>query len=90
MSHRLLLHNLAYYGIKVKVLSWIKDFLSDREQAMAVDGQRSLPTDVSSGVPKGSVIGPLLFLFYINDLPDHVIHTSTSIFADDSMSSRTI
>ena len=90
VSHRLLLHKLAHYGIRNSVLSWIKDFLTDREQTVVVDGQCSAPAEVSSGVPQGSVIGPLLFLLYINDLPDYVKHSSTSLFADDSMISRTI
>ena len=59
MSHRLLLHNLAYYDIKDEL---IKAFLLHREETVAVDGQHSSPADVSSGVPQSSVIGPLLFL----------------------------
>ena len=55
-----------------------------------MDGQCSAPAEVSSGVPQGSVIGPLLFLLYIKDLPDYAKHSSTSLFADDSMISRTI
>lgn len=90
VSHRLLVHKLAYYGIRNNILAWVKDFLRNREQTVVVDGQVSNSASVTSGVPQGSVIGPLLFLIYINDLPNYVRHTSTSLFADDSMISRTI
>ena len=57
---------------------------------MVVDGQVSAPIDVTSGVPRGSVIGPLLFLVYTEDRPDFVKHSSTSRFADDGMLGRSI
>ena len=90
VSHRLILHRLAYYGIKHEVLNWIKDFLSNREQTVVVGRQCSSPADVTSAGTQGSVIGPLLFLLNINDLPDYVKHSSTSLIADDSVISRTI
>ena len=72
VSHRLRLHKLTHYGIRNNVLSWIKAFLQDKEQTVVVDGQFSESTEVSFGVLQGSVIGSLLFLLYINDLPDYV------------------
>ena len=89
MSDRLLLRESAHV-IRNDVLQWIKDFLADREQVVVVEDQHFSPADVSSGVPQGSVIGPFLFYLYIYDLPKNVKHSSTRLFANDSMMSRTI
>ena len=69
VSHRLLLQKIGFYGIRNGVLQWIEDFLTDREPVIFSWCQRSLPADVSSGVPKGSVIGLVLIILYIKDTP---------------------
>ncbi|XP_076434604.1 uncharacterized protein LOC143274619 [Babylonia areolata] len=69
--------------------AWIKDFLKDRQQAVVVEGTRSDLLPVESGVPQGSVLGPSLFLLYINDLPDG-IKSKIRLFADDTLCSKTI
>ena len=71
------------YGIDGKLLSWIEAFLTGREQVVRVNGELSEPKPVISGIPQGSVLGPLLFVLYINDLPD-VVKSNILLFADDT------
>ena len=90
VSHRHLLKKVEHYGIKRRTLEWISNFLHSRTQAVLVDGQESSESHMSSGVPQGSVLGPLLFLTYINDLPDCISSSTTRLFADDSVLYRQI
>ena len=89
VNHSLLVHKLAHYGITGRVNAWIQNFLKDRRQAVVVEGSKSEPTEVRSGVPQGSVLGPCLFLIYINDLPSYV-QSNTRLFADDTAVDRVI
>jgi hypothetical protein len=84
VSHTLLLHKLKSYGLQMDILSLIKSFLTNRTQKVVIEGWNSDSVDVTSGVPQGSVLGPLLFLIYINDLPDK-IKSKCRLFADDSL-----
>ena len=83
VSHEHLIYKLSKYGIKGKILGWIKDFLNDRTQRVVIRGTASSTRIVTSGVPQGSILGPILFLIFINDLPLEVL-SRLSLFADDS------
>ena len=82
VPHFHLFHKLQFYGIKGPLLSWIKNFLSDRSQQVVLDNKQSDSCNVLSGVPQGTVLAPLLFLIYINDLPLHV-SSKIQLYADD-------
>ena len=83
VSHKHLLFKMSRYGINGQILEWVKDFLSDRTQRVLIRGTASSSQNVTSGVPQGSVLGPVLFLIFINDLPLKVL-SPLSLFADDS------
>ena len=81
--HKGLLLKLRQHGLSGKLLALIENFLSARQQRVVLNGQCSEWKDVSAGVPQGSVLGPLFFLIYINDLPDGLL-SNVKIFADDT------
>ena len=83
VPHQRLLVKLQAYGVADKLYTWINAFLTNRQQQVAVEGSKSPWARVTSGVPQGSVLGPLLFLIYVNDMPD-VIRCPIKIFADDA------
>jgi len=89
VPHQRLLVKLRAYGIQGKLLDWIKAFLTYRQQRVIINNSKSTLTDVISGVSQRSVLGPLLFLIYINDLPN-IIHSPSLLFADDTKIFRCI
>ena len=89
VPHRRLLYKLANYGIRGSTHKRITSWLSGRFQKVVLDGQASDPVPVLSGVPQGSVLGPVLFLIFINDLPEN-IRSSVRLFADDCVLYRNI
>ena len=81
--HSGLLHKLQAYGISGKILGIIKSFLTDRSLRVTLDGVSSSSFPINAGVPQGSILGPTLFLLYINDLPENILQ-NIDIFADDT------
>ena len=84
VSHNILLKKHELYGLKGVTLDWFSSYLSDRQQQCVVEGCVCKPPLISCGVPQGSILGPLLFLIYINDLPGCLLHTKAHMYADDT------
>ena len=89
VSHPHLINKLKSYGISDPLIEWINNFLSGRKQRVVIDGHESNWLEVTSGVPQGSILGPLMFLVYITDLPSSVT-SNVDLFADDSVIHRQI
>ena len=83
INHSKLIWKLHNYGLRSNVLGWIRAFLGDRSQRVVVGGEQSDSVPVTSGEPQGYVLGPILFLVYINDLPENVT-SQVRLFADDT------
>ena len=84
IDHKILLRKLASYGIDHRALKWFDSYLSDRQQKCVVNGELSGARAVTCGVPQGSLIGPLLFLIYINDWPNCLSKALPRMYADDA------
>ena len=89
VPHQRLLHKLHYFGVRNRTLEWIKSFLLGRSQRVQVNGEKSGWADVISGVPQGTVLGPFLFITYINDIVCN-LNSKIKLFADDAVMYREI
>ena len=85
VPHRPLMEKLSSLGLNVYLMKWITEYLTNRSQWVVVEGETSSPAQVLSGVPQGSVLGPLLFLIYIDEVTTNSLSQSSwcNLFADD-------
>ena len=86
LDHKILLNKLDNYGIRGVAHDWFRNYLSERKQYVHINGVSSEHLPISCGVPQGSILGPLLFLIYVNDLATVSKHAITILFADDTNS----
>ena len=84
LNHEILLAKLKYYGIQNKELSWFHSYLTDRKQYVEMDGSRSPNLTITTGVPQGSILGPLLFIIYMNDIHEASDIFHSILYADDT------
>ena len=89
VPHQCLILKLRQVGIRGKIIEWIQEYLNHTRQRVILKNSVSQWLPVTSGVPQGSILGPILFLIYVNDLPDYVSNT-TKMFADDTKAYSTI
>ena len=84
VNHEALIRKLSAYQCSQAALNWFESYLTSRNQKVVFKGHTSIPLPVQTGVPQGSILGPLLFILFINDLPLHMSHSQVDMYADDS------
>ena len=84
VCHSPLIHKLNHYCIKEKINNWIETWLANRTQSVVIDGERSKPVSVDSGVAQGSVLRLRLFVYYINNMPEG-LNSVVRLFVDDTI-----
>lgn len=84
VNYDILLHKLEFYGVRGIALTWFRNYLTDRKQFTFVNNVSSTVSCATTGVPQGSILGPVLFLIYINDIENSVVNSNIKMFADDT------
>ena len=84
VEHSILLKKLYHYGIRGTALNWLKSYLENRQQFVTINGKDSSKKAIQYGVPQGSILGPLLFVIYINDIPEICKFAKFILYADDA------
>ena len=84
VNHNIQLQKLNSFNISPIAIRWFEDYLSGRMQSVKYMGVKSTKLEITCGVPQGSILGPLLFILYINDLGDYLIDNSINLYADDT------
>ena len=85
INHQILIKKLPHFGINNNIVLWIQNYRTNRKQKCTVNGRTSNERSITCGVSQGSILGPLLFLFYINDLDQELIHCKALLYADDTV-----
>lgn len=83
VDHRILLQKLEALGLQKSAIDWFQSYLQERKQSVEISGTTSKPATITCGVPQGSILGPLLFLIYVNDIPS-AVRCKTLLYADDT------
>ena len=84
VDHAIMTQKLENFGVKGITNAWFKSYLADRSQVVCLEGEMSDPLPVEIGVPQGSILGPLLFSLYLNDLPSVTTKCNANMYADDT------
>ena len=85
INHKILLKKLPFFVLGNHAIGWIENYLTNRKQKCTVNGRSSREGLIRCGVPQGSILGPLLFLLYINDIDKDLIHSKVLLYADDTV-----
>ena len=85
INHNILVRKLPHFGLDENLIAWVTNYLTNRVQKCTVNGHTSEEQPITCGVPQGSILGPLLFLLFINDIDVNFVHSKVLLYADDTV-----